>query len=130
MTMKTKLRRMTGNRCVQLTTIQRNAAGKALVADVKAKNLGASSVDLLRIVKVRRRRCAPSSVLGCRSIPRSAPYAGVLTQLSTGEHSSARSSATECAAVFHSMVECFSVNAAEVANREYPGSTLEYPEHS
>jgi hypothetical protein len=56
---------------VQLTTIQRNAAWKALVADVKAENLDASSVDLLRIVKVRCRWCAPLSVLECPSIPRS-----------------------------------------------------------
>ncbi len=34
-------------------TIERDAAGKALVADVKAKNLDASSIDLLRIVKAR-----------------------------------------------------------------------------
>jgi hypothetical protein len=40
---------------VQLTTIQRNAAWKALVADVKAENLDASPVDLLRIVKARCR---------------------------------------------------------------------------
>jgi hypothetical protein len=45
---------MNENRCVQLATIQRNAAGKALVADVKAKNLDASTVDLLRIVKARK----------------------------------------------------------------------------
>ena len=69
---------MTENQCMQLATIQRNAAGKALVADVKAKNLDASSVDLLRIVKVRCRRCALSFVLECPSVPRSTPYAGVL----------------------------------------------------
>jgi hypothetical protein len=59
-----KLHCVTENRSVQLATTQRNAAGKALVADAKAKNLDASPVDLLRIVKVRCRRCAPSSVLG------------------------------------------------------------------
>jgi hypothetical protein len=70
-TIKTKLHRMTGNRCVQLTTIQRNVAGKALVADVKAKNLGASSVDLLRIVKVRRRRWLRTVV--CSGLPAARP---------------------------------------------------------
>jgi hypothetical protein len=69
---------MNETRCLQLATIQRNAAGKALVADIKVKHLDASSVDLLRIVKVRCRRCAPSSVLGCPSVARSAPHAGVL----------------------------------------------------
>jgi hypothetical protein len=63
---------------MQLSAIQHNAAGKALVADAKAKNLDASSVDLLRIVRVRCRRCAPLSVRECPSVPWSAPYAGVL----------------------------------------------------
>ena len=63
---------------MQLAAIQRNAPLKALVADVKAKNPDASSVDLLRIVKVRCRRCAPLSVLECFSLTRSALYAGVL----------------------------------------------------
>ena len=89
---------MTENRCVQLAAIQRNAAGKALVADVKANNLDASAVNLLRLVKVRCRRCAPLSVLDW-SAPRSpgvprmreySSYPGVLTQLSKVEHSSAR----------------------------------------
>ena len=62
---------MTENRCVQLAAIERDGAGKALVADVKAKNLDVSAVDLLLIVKVRGRRCVPLSVLGCRSIPQS-----------------------------------------------------------
>ena len=64
---------------MQLGAIQRNAAGKALVADVKAKNLDASSVDLLRIVKVRRLSpMHPLPVLECPSVPRSAPHVGVL----------------------------------------------------
>ncbi len=63
---------------MQLAAIERNAAGAALVADVKAQHLDASSVDLLRIVKVRCRRRAPLPVLECSSLPRSAPYAGVL----------------------------------------------------
>ncbi len=63
---------------MQLAAIERNAVGKALVADVKAKNLDASPVDLLRIVKARCRRCAPLSVRGCPIGPRSAPHAGVL----------------------------------------------------
>ena len=69
---------MNENRCVQLATIEHSTAGNALVADVKAKNLDASSVDLLRIVKVRCRQCAPLSALGCPSASRSASYAGVL----------------------------------------------------
>ncbi len=67
---------MTENRCVQLATVQRDAAGKALVADGKAKILDASPVDLLLIVKARSRR--PMSVLGCDSVARIAPYSGVL----------------------------------------------------
>ena len=50
---------------MQLAAIERNAVGKALVADVKAKNLDASPVDLLRIVKARSRQRAPSAVRGC-----------------------------------------------------------------
>ena len=38
---------------VQLTTIERNPAENAVLAEIKVKNLGASSVDLLRIFKVR-----------------------------------------------------------------------------
>ena len=56
---------MTEHRCVQLATIERNAAGAALVAGAKAKHLDASAVDLLLRVKVRCRRCAPLSVLEC-----------------------------------------------------------------
>jgi hypothetical protein len=56
---------MNENRCVQLATIQLIAAGKTLVAYVKAKHLDASPVDHLRIVKVRCRRCAPLPVRGC-----------------------------------------------------------------
>jgi hypothetical protein len=55
--------------CAQLAAIKRDAAAAALVADVTAKNLDASTVDLLLRVKVRCRRCAPLSVLGCRSVP-------------------------------------------------------------
>ncbi len=50
---------------VQLAAIQCNAAGKALVADVTAKNVDASAVDLLRLVKARCRRGAPLAVLEC-----------------------------------------------------------------
>ena len=71
---------MTENRCVQLATIQRDAAGKALVADAKTKELGASPVDLLRIVKVR---CRCLFVLECPSVRRSAPFGST-------RHSSAR----------------------------------------
>jgi hypothetical protein len=56
---------MTENRCAQLAAIKRDAAVAALAADVTAKNLDASSVDLLRLVKVRCRRRAPSSVREC-----------------------------------------------------------------
>ncbi len=47
---------MPESRCGQLTAIEsdkENHGGKALVAWARAKNLGASSLDLLRIVKVR-----------------------------------------------------------------------------
>jgi hypothetical protein len=60
-----EMHRVIENRCLQLATIQRNPAGKALVANVKAKNLEASTVDLLRIVKARCCRCAPLAVRGC-----------------------------------------------------------------
>jgi hypothetical protein len=76
--MKTYLRRMTEHRRVQLAAIERDAAGAALLADAKAKKLDASSVDLLRLVKARCRRCAPSAVRGCPSVPLSARYAGAL----------------------------------------------------
>ncbi len=49
-------RPMPESRCGQLTAIEsdkENYGGKALVAWARAKNLGASSLDLLRIVKVR-----------------------------------------------------------------------------
>jgi hypothetical protein len=73
-------------------------------------------------------------VRGCPSVPLSAPYAGVLeypgvprmreysitlgvlTQLSTVEHSLARADA----GVFHRIVECSSVHAAAVAAVGYP----------
>ncbi len=115
---------------MQLATIQRNAAGKALVADVKAKNLDASPVELLRIVKVRCRRCDRCL---CWNAPRSpgvlrtweySSTPGILTQLSTVEHSSARWSTTPCAGVFYSIVECSSVHAAEVTTLEYPGTLV------
>jgi hypothetical protein len=51
---------------VQLATVQLSAAGKALVADVKAKNVDASPVDLLRIVKARRS-------VGCAGVPHRSP---------------------------------------------------------
>jgi hypothetical protein len=63
-------------RCAQLAAIKREAAVAALVVDVTAKNLEASTVDLLLSVKVRCRRCAPLSALGRRSIPRSAYVGG------------------------------------------------------
>ena len=74
---------------------------------VTAKNLDASTVDLLLCVKVRCRRCAPLSVLGRRSIPRSATLAGVLEYpwSTMGTHA-ARTSTTDCAGVLHSVVEC------------------------
>ena len=75
--------------------------------DVTAKNLDASTVDLLLIVKVRCRRCTPLSVLGRRSIPRSATLAGVLeypwSPMSTH---AARTSTADCTGVVHSVVEC------------------------
>ncbi len=68
---------MTENRSAQLAAIKRDAATSALVADVMAwKNPDASTVDLVLSVKVRCRRCAPLSILGCRSIPRSATVGG------------------------------------------------------
>jgi hypothetical protein len=93
--------------CAQLAAIKRDAASAALVADVTAKNLDASTVDLLLCVKVRCRRCAPLSVLGCRSTPRSAALAGVLeypwSPMSTH---AARTSTADCTGVLHSVVEC------------------------
>jgi hypothetical protein len=86
--------------CAQLAAIKRDAASAALVADVTAKNLDASTVDLLQFVKVRCRRCAPLSVLVCRSIPRSATLAGVL------EYPWSKPSTTDCTGVLHSVVEC------------------------
>jgi hypothetical protein len=53
---------------VQLTTIELNPAENALLAEIKATNLGASAVDLLRIFKVRCRRCVPVSALECSSV--------------------------------------------------------------
>ena len=50
--------------CAQLAAIKRDAAAAALVSVVTAKNLDASTADLLLCVKVRCRRCAPLSVLG------------------------------------------------------------------
>ncbi len=97
---------MTENRCVQLATIQRNAAGAVLVADVKAKHLDASPVDLLRLVKVPCRRCAPMSVLGCPSVPRSAPHVGVLVyplecSCGTRQHARVLLRALECSMPSH-----------------------------
>jgi hypothetical protein len=82
--------------CAQLAAIKRDATAAALVADVTAKNLDASTVALLRSVKVRCRRCIPLSVLGRRSTPRHAPYAGVLEYpWSTMSTHAARTSTTE-----------------------------------
>ena len=91
----------------QLAAIKRDAAAAAMVSVVTAKNLDASTVDLLLIVKVRCRRCAPLSGLGRRSIPRSATLAGVLEYpwSTMGTHA-ARTSTTDCAGVLHSVVEC------------------------
>ena len=77
------------------------------MSDVAAKNLDASTVDLLLCVKVRCRRCAPLSVMGRRSIPRSATLAGVLEYpwRTMGTHA-ARTSTTDCTGVLHSVVEC------------------------
>jgi hypothetical protein len=93
--------------CAQLAAIERDAATAALVADVTAKNLDASTGDLLLSVKVRCRRCAPLSVLGCRSTPRSGTLAGVLEYpwSPTSTHA-ARTSTADCAGVLHSVVEC------------------------
>ena len=98
---------MTENRCAQLAAIKRDAAVAALAADVTAKNLDASTGDLLLSVKVRCRRCAPLSALGCRSIPRSATLARVLEYpWSTMSTHAARTSTTDCTGVLHSVVEC------------------------
>ncbi len=110
---------MNESRCVQLAKIQHDAAGKALLllADVKAKNLDASSVDLLRIVKVRCGRCAPWSVPECSSVPRSAPYVGVLQYpWSTHGYSAARSSTTQWTGVLHSIVECSAMHLGTLLN--------------
>jgi hypothetical protein len=64
----------TENQMCAARAIKRDAAVAALVVDVMAKNLEASTVDLLLSVKVRCRRCTPLSVLG--SIPRSAYVGG------------------------------------------------------
>ena len=77
---------------MQLEAIERaDAAGAALVADVKAKILDASPVDHLWIVKARSSRRAPLAVRGCPSVSLSAPHAGVLAYpwyalLSTPQH--------------------------------------------
>ncbi len=76
---------MNENRCVQLATIQRNAAGKALVADVTAKNLFASTVDVLRIVKARCRRCAPL----CPGVPLGPPRVPPKCSSGTPQHARA-----------------------------------------
>jgi hypothetical protein len=67
--------------CAQLAAIKRDAAAAALVADVTAKNLDASTVDLLLSVKVRSRRCTSLSALGRRSTPgmlRTREYSSIL----------------------------------------------------
>ncbi len=93
--------------CAQLAAIKRDAAAAALVADVTAKNLDASTADLLLRVKVRCRRCAPLSVLGCRSTPRSGTLAAVLEYpWCTMSTHAARTSTTHCAGLLHSVVEC------------------------
>jgi hypothetical protein len=108
---------MPENRCVQLATIQRNAAGAVLVADAKARHLDASPVDLLRIVKARCRRRAPLAVRGC---PIGAPHVGVLeyhrapyVPMSTPRHAYLPAG---------SIASCSSVHATV----EY-SSTVEYP---
>jgi hypothetical protein len=75
---------------VQLEAIERaDAAGKALVADVKAKILDAAPVDHLGIVKARSRRRAPLAVRGCPlGIPeRSARGSTRVPLVRTVEHS-------------------------------------------
>ena len=62
---KEKLHRANEIGRAQLAAIKRDAAAAALVSDVTAKNLDASTVDLLLCVKVRCRRCAPLSALEC-----------------------------------------------------------------
>jgi hypothetical protein len=118
-------------RCVQLAAIERTAAGAALVAGVKAKNLDASAVDILRIVKVRCRRRAPWSVRECPSGP--PEYAGTLeypehprVSLSTvGTPQQAGVPLVMCAGVFHSIVECSSVRSTLL--KSLPWSTLRVP---
>ncbi len=123
-------------RCVQLAAIELDAAGAALVAGVKAKNLDASSVDLLRIVKVRCHRRAPwSGAAG--SAPSGPPeYAGTLVPRAPsripayGWHSAAGRSATSyvcrCVPLHRGVLLC-AQHAAEVTTVEYPKSTVEYP---
>ena len=93
---------MNENRCVQLATIQRSAAGAALVADVKAKNLDASSVDLLRLVK-----CAAADAHPCLfwvaplspGVLRTREYSrtpGVLMGYSTAGSSTTRCPVSRC----------------------------------
>ncbi len=79
---------------MQLEAIERaDAAGKALVADVKAKILDASPVDHLWFVKARSRRRAPLAVRGCPlGIPERPARGSTRVPLSTVEHSSARGS--------------------------------------
>ncbi len=75
---------------MQLEAIERaDAAGKALVADVKAKILDAAPVDHLGIVKARSRRRAPLAVRGCPlGIPeRSARGSTRVPLVRTVEHS-------------------------------------------
>ena len=74
----------------QLAAIKRDAAAAALVAVVTAKNLDASTADLLLCVKVRCRRCAPLSVLGRRSTPPEC-YVGGSTRVPLESHEYSRS---------------------------------------
>jgi hypothetical protein len=123
---------VTEMRCVQLAAIERTAAGAALVAGVKAKNLDASAVDLLRIVKVRCRRRALWPVRGCPSGP--PEYAGTLehprVSLSMVGTPQQRRRATSyvCRRVpLHRGVLLRAQHAAAAATVEYPKSTVEYP---
>ena len=113
--------------CAQLAAIKRDAAAAAVVSVVTAKNLDASTADLLLCVKVWCRRCAPLSVLGRRSIPRSGTWAAVLEYpwSPMGTHA-ARTSTTDCTGLLRSVVE-FAQPTTLLQSLPWSAGTLTYP---
>jgi hypothetical protein len=111
---------------VQLAAIERDAAGKALGADVKAKNLDASSVDIPRIVKARCRRCAPLSVRGCPIGPPEWPAresTRVPLSAQWGTPQPARALLSALTGVLHGVVDCSKLLRVTLLN-SLPGVSL------